>query len=230
MPFNLHSPFSCLELRNDACTWNTHLATYGQKDTHWRWPNCQNEEAWFCMQLLFSYKWGNPRLRDVKQSVHGQLALKHCSRSSNLCLYDQSCLFSTTIQASWTTLVVQMVKNLPAMQEMWVQSLSQRSHGEGNGYTLHCSCLETFMDRGAWWTTYNPWSLKESDSTEWLTLSVFHKLPERMNILRTLSPHVYILWWTKQSAMAKQSIQWLTGEPQILLTLSLCWGPATPVR
>ena len=26
---------------------------------------------------------------------------------------------------------------------------SGRSHGEGNGYTLQCSCLETFMDRGA---------------------------------------------------------------------------------
>ena len=28
---------------------------------------------------------------------------------------------------------------------------SGRSSGEGNGYTLQCSCLENPMDRGAWW-------------------------------------------------------------------------------
>ena len=27
---------------------------------------------------------------------------------------------------------------------------SGRSPGEGNGYPLQCSCLENFMDRGAW--------------------------------------------------------------------------------
>ena len=28
-----------------------------------------------------------------------------------------------------------------------------RSHGEVNGYPLQYSCLENFMDRGAWWAT-----------------------------------------------------------------------------
>ena len=28
-----------------------------------------------------------------------------------------------------------------------------RSPGEGNGNPLQCSCLENFMDRGAWWAT-----------------------------------------------------------------------------
>ena len=28
---------------------------------------------------------------------------------------------------------------------------SGRSSGEGNGYTLQCSCLENPMDRGVWW-------------------------------------------------------------------------------
>ena len=28
-----------------------------------------------------------------------------------------------------------------------------RSPGEGNGYPLWYSCLENFMDRGAWWAT-----------------------------------------------------------------------------
>ena len=28
-----------------------------------------------------------------------------------------------------------------------------RSSGEGNGYQLQYSCLETSMERGAWWAT-----------------------------------------------------------------------------
>ena len=28
-----------------------------------------------------------------------------------------------------------------------------RSHGEGNGNSLQYSCLETPMERGAWWNT-----------------------------------------------------------------------------
>ena len=28
-----------------------------------------------------------------------------------------------------------------------------RSHGVGNGNPLRCPCLETPMDRGAWWAT-----------------------------------------------------------------------------
>ena len=29
----------------------------------------------------------------------------------------------------------------------------ERSPGEGNGYPLQYSCLESPMDRGAWWAT-----------------------------------------------------------------------------
>ena len=56
-----------------------------------------------------------------------------------------------------------MVKNLPVMQETlgpWVKktlwSLGQedgRSPGRGHGNSLHCSCLENSMDRGAWQAT-----------------------------------------------------------------------------
>ena len=46
------------------------------------------------------------------------------------------------------------------------------SSGDGNGYTLQYSCLENSMDRGAWWATFHG-DLKESDTTEWLTLSHF---------------------------------------------------------
>ena len=54
----------------------------------------------------------------------------------------------------WASLVAQMVKNLPAKQEVWVQSLSQEdSPGEGNGNPLQYSCLGNPMDRRAWWAT-----------------------------------------------------------------------------
>ena len=45
------------------------------------------------------------------------------------------------------SLVVQIVKNLPAMQEV----RSGRSPRQRNGYPLQYSCLENSIDRGAWW-------------------------------------------------------------------------------
>ena len=51
-----------------------------------------------------------------------------------------------------------VVKNMPVMQETWVQSPredpgSGRFPGEGNDNPLQYSCLEKSMDRGAWWAT-----------------------------------------------------------------------------
>ena len=47
-------------------------------------------------------------------------------------------------------LVSQTVKDLPTMQETWVQSLGlENFHGEGNGNPLQFSFLENPMDRGA---------------------------------------------------------------------------------
>ena len=42
---------------------------------------------------------------------------------------------------------------------------SERSPGEGKGYLLQYSCLDTFMDRGAW-PGYSQWGHKESDTTK----------------------------------------------------------------
>ena len=56
-----------------------------------------------------------------------------------------------------------MVKNLPAMQETWVQSLGQEdSPGGGDGNPLQYFCLENPMDKGAWQAI-------ESDTTEQLS-------------------------------------------------------------
>ena len=50
------------------------------------------------------------------------------------------------------SLVVQVVKSPPAMQETRVRSIpgSGRSPEEGNGNLVEYSCLENPMDRGAW--------------------------------------------------------------------------------
>ena len=50
------------------------------------------------------------------------------------------------------SLVAQMVKNLPAMQEIWVQSLGWEDPLE-EGMTTHASILSwsTPTDREAWW-------------------------------------------------------------------------------
>ena len=44
------------------------------------------------------------------------------------------------------SLVAQLLKNLPAMQETWVQSVGWEDHGEGKGYPLQYSGLENSMD------------------------------------------------------------------------------------
>ena len=45
-----------------------------------------------------------------------------------------------------TSLVAQMVKRMPTMQETWVGKVP----GEGNGNPLQYPCLENPMDGGAW--------------------------------------------------------------------------------
>jgi len=44
--------------------------------------------------------------------------------------------FQYSILSPGASLVAQMVKNLPAMQETWVQFTGGRSPGEGNGNPL----------------------------------------------------------------------------------------------
>ena len=55
-----------------------------------------------------------------------------------------------------SSLVAQMVENLPAMQEtqeMQVPSLGQEEPLEKQWQSLQYSCLENPMDGGAWWAS-----------------------------------------------------------------------------
>jgi len=58
---------------------------------------------------------------------------------------------------SWASLVVQLVKNLPAVsgdvKDMGSTPGSGRFPGVGTGNLLQCSCLENSMDSGAWQAT-----------------------------------------------------------------------------
>ena len=68
--------------------------------------------------------------------------------------------------------VAQMVKNLPAVRETWVQSLGWEDPLE-EGMVTHTSILAWIIPRGAWGQRslagYSPWGLKESDMTERVT-------------------------------------------------------------
>ena len=61
------------------------------------------------------------------------------------------------------SLVVQMVKNSPAMQETWVQSLGWEDSLE-EGMATHSGILtwRILMDRGVWWATIHGVSKKQT--------------------------------------------------------------------
>ena len=62
---------------------------------------------------------------------------------------------TTTLSFQWVSLVAQLVKNPPAMQETWVRSLSWEDPLE-KGTVTHSNILALRI----------PWTLKESDTTE----------------------------------------------------------------
>ena len=70
-------------------------------------------------------------------------------------------------QYSWASLMAQLVKNPPAMQETWVRSLGWEDPLE-KGTAAHSSLLTWRIP----WTIYSPWGHKESDETGQLSLSL----------------------------------------------------------
>ena len=71
------------------------------------------------------------------------------------------------------SLVAQMVKHLPAMQETWVQSLGQEDPLEKEMAT-HSSILAWEFHGQRSLAAYSPWGHKELDMTEWLTHTHTH--------------------------------------------------------
>ena len=68
------------------------------------------------------------------------------------------------LQYSWASLVAQLIKNLPTMQETWVRSLGWED-------LLRRERLPTSVFwPGEFHGLYSPWGCKELDTTEWLSL------------------------------------------------------------
>ena len=67
------------------------------------------------------------------------------------------------LQYSWASLMAQLIKNLPAMRETWVQPLGWEDPLE-KGKATHPSILP-----GEFHGLYNPWGRKGSDTTERLS-------------------------------------------------------------
>ena len=65
-------------------------------------------------------------------------------------------------QYSWASLVAQLVKNLPTMRETWVGKIPWRRERPPT----------PIFWPGEFQGVYSPWGSKESDTTEWLSLSL----------------------------------------------------------
>ena len=78
------------------------------------------------------------------------------------------------LQCSWASPVAQLVKNPPAMWETWVWSLGWEDPLKVEMVT-HSSILagESHGQRSL--AGYSPWSLKVSETTEWLSLSFLER-------------------------------------------------------
>ena len=93
----------------------------------------------------------------------------HCSAITEL--EKLGFYFWALVFSSHTYFIAQLVKNLPAMRETCVWSLGWEDPLE-KGKTTHPSVL-------AWripWIIYSPWSCKESDTAERLSLSIFFEV------------------------------------------------------
>ena len=73
------------------------------------------------------------------------------------------------LQHSWTYLMAQLVKNLPAMQKTWVQSLGQEDPLE-KGNTIHWERIPSILTWRIPWTVQSMQS--QRDMTERLSLQL----------------------------------------------------------
>ena len=79
--------------------------------------------------------------------------------------FSYSAIWAGIIPSSGASLVTQLAKNACSARDLGlITGLGRRYPGEGNGNLLQYSCLENFMDSGAWWATVH--RVAESDTTE----------------------------------------------------------------
>ena len=110
------------------------------------------------------------------------------------------------LQCSWTSLMVQAVKNPSTMQETWVQSLGWEDPLE-EGMATHSSILawRIPMDRGAWRAIVHGVAKSPTRLSDFTFTSHFHALEKEM------ATHSSVLAWRIPG----------TGEPGGLPSLEL---------
>ena len=126
--------------------------------------------------------------------------------------------------------MAQLVKNPPAMWETWVRALAREDPLE-KGTTIHYSCLENPVDRGAWWATNPlPWGCKELDTTEWLSTRGGKSRTPRpwlsSPVSRCQRPLLPVLQLPGEAASPLSSVllpaRWL---PRLGAVCGSCWPP-----
>ena len=99
--------------------------------------------------------------------------------------------------------MAQMVKNLPAIEEIQIQSLGQEDPLE-KGMATHSSILAWRIPRTEEPGRLQSMGLKESDMTEWLTLSLsFNKTKNNISESWKVDRDFKCSDWTSGSAEAK---------------------------
>ena len=95
-----------------------------------------------------------------------------------------------------------MVKNLPAIQETQVRSLGQEDPLEKEMATHSSILLGKFHGQRSL-VGYSPWGCKESDMTEWLTLSLYMcKKEEKQELQQARNPRKRWYCSLKQEGVA----------------------------
>ena len=96
-----------------------------------------------------------------------------------------------------------VVKNLPASardaRDMGSIPGSGRSPGVGNGNPLQYSCLENFIDRGAWWVQYM--GFKESDTAKHI-YTLQSQFPNRIEKMLNCCMFAYFLVISGSNALS----------------------------
>ena len=89
------------------------------------------------------------------------------------------------LQYSWASFVAQLVKNLPAMQEMWVRAWVGKIPCRRERLPTPVFCPREFHG------LYSPWGHKELDMTHQLSLHFYQS-----RIISSQEPQLGLPWWS----------------------------------
>ena len=138
----------------------------------WIEPTLGRVVLCYLLSKKSKYKWTCAVQTHV---VQGQLNMQHFLKSSFVCtcrrvLRKRTYELNSAIVHKGLPPFPLMHNNQPANtgdseDSGWIPELG-RSAGGGNGNPLQYSCLESSIDREAWWADNHPWDHEESDSTK----------------------------------------------------------------